>query len=154
MGRERGRLARSLLLSLVIHALLLSLTFGSEETGLPRFISPSRDRLVEMPDLRVVLVPPPVTAAAPATLTVVQPWQPAPVEPPAVGRPAPAPSVSRTPPPRRAAKAIAPKAEATAKAIPPEDTTTPAADAEAPVRAEVPIDAAPVPTPAPAVIAV
>ena len=65
MGGERRRLALALLLSLLIHALLLSLTFGGQELGLPGFGFPWRDRRVEVPEIRVVLVQPPVAAARP-----------------------------------------------------------------------------------------
>lgn len=49
------RLSTSLLLSLLFHALLLSLTFGSQESGFPGFALPWQERRVAVPDLRVVL---------------------------------------------------------------------------------------------------
>jgi len=63
--------------SLVFHALLLSLTFGGEGLGLPGLSLPWQARRAEAPDLRVVLVmpaaevpvpppPEPVAATAPA----------------------------------------------------------------------------------------
>ena len=96
MTSERRRLALGLLLSLLIHALLLSLTFGGQGLGLPGFGFPWQDRRTEAPDLRVALLAAPVAAAervhsegkagveqpaaaAPAMLTVVYP---APLAPP------------------------------------------------------------------------
>lgn len=60
--RQRTRhahesLSLGLLLSLLIHALLLSVTFGGEETGLPGFGFPWQDRRGEVPSLRLVLEP-------------------------------------------------------------------------------------------------
>ena len=66
MSAERRRLTFALLLSLLIHTLLLSLTFGGQGLGLPGFGLPWRERRIEAPDLRVVLVPAQVTAAEPA----------------------------------------------------------------------------------------
>jgi hypothetical protein len=51
------RLCISLLLSLLFHALLLSLVFGGQESGLPGFALPWQERRIEVPDLRVELVP-------------------------------------------------------------------------------------------------
>ncbi len=61
MSTEHRRLAHALLLSLVIHALLLSLTFGGQGLWLPGFGFPWQDRRIEAPDLRVVVVPAQVT---------------------------------------------------------------------------------------------
>src|SRR5262245_28754267 len=72
------RLAFALLLSLLIHALLLSLTFGGEELGLPGFGFPWRDRRIEAPRLNVALVSPQVTPAEPAIPSVAEPLQQAP----------------------------------------------------------------------------
>ena len=55
--------ALALLVSLRSHLLLLSLTFGGDKQGLPGFIAPWRDRRIEVPDLRIVLVPAPVSPA-------------------------------------------------------------------------------------------
>ena len=54
------------MLSLLIHALLLSLNFGNQEFGLPGLGLPWRERRFEAGDLRVALVPAPVSAATPA----------------------------------------------------------------------------------------
>ncbi len=62
---ERGRLAAALLLSLLVHALVLSLAFGVEGLGLPGLALPWRERRVEVPDLQVVLVEAAAPAAAP-----------------------------------------------------------------------------------------
>jgi hypothetical protein len=128
---ERGRLTYALLLSLLIHALLLSLTFGGQGLWLPGFGFPWQDRRIEVPDLRVVVVPAQVTAAEPAIT----------------------PSVSRAPTPRRTAAAIVPEADPRAEANPRTDAATGAAPAKMPLRADQPGDTAPPPIPAPAVIA-
>ena len=65
MSSERWRMASSLLLSLLIHGLLLSLTFGGQGLGLPGLGFPWQERRVEVPELRLVLVPARVTPAGP-----------------------------------------------------------------------------------------
>ena len=65
MQRERRRLALTLLVSLGLHVLLLSLTFGGSATGLPGFSLPWQERRAEVPDLRIVLVPVPPPKLAP-----------------------------------------------------------------------------------------
>jgi len=62
MRAERRRESLALLVSLAIHALLLSLSFGGEGFGLPGFAWNARR--AEVPDLRVVLAPPPAPKAA------------------------------------------------------------------------------------------
>ncbi len=57
MVPERWRLTLALLLSLLIHMLLLSLTFGGQGLGLPGFGFPWQERRTEVPDLHVRLVP-------------------------------------------------------------------------------------------------
>ena len=79
MSAERRRLAVALLFSLLMHTLLLGLTFGGQALGLPGFAFPWRERRIEAPDLRVVLMPAQVTAAEPMDTLVKAPPQPAPV---------------------------------------------------------------------------
>ena len=55
MSPERRRLAPALLLSLLIHAWLLSLTFGGQGLWLPGFGFPWQERRIEEADLRVVV---------------------------------------------------------------------------------------------------
>src|SRR5262245_4948056 len=126
MSADSRRLTLALLLSLLFHALLLSLTFGSQGLGLPGLQFPWRERRIEAPDLRAVLVPEPVGPS--------QPLQQAPVEhsvvdavvppPPAPVAPAPTRSapVARTPKPSapvaRAAKPTAPVARASKPTAP------------------------------------
>ena len=51
-------MALALLASLLIHALVLCLTFGTEQFGLPGLDFPWRERRLDVPpDLRIVLVP-------------------------------------------------------------------------------------------------
>jgi hypothetical protein len=160
MSAERKRLTLAFLLSLLIHALLLSLTFGSQGLGLPGFGFPWGERRTEAPDLRVMLVPAQVTAAEPAGTPVKETLPQVSIRQTVDGGPAPTPFVSPAPTlGRTAKKAIAPKAKATAPAEPtaeakPEpDTATGAVSAEAPLRTEGSGDAAPTPIPKPAVIA-
>ena len=63
MSFERRRLTFALLLSLLIHTFLLSLTFGGQLHWLPAFGFPWQDRRIEEPDLRVVVVPARATPA-------------------------------------------------------------------------------------------
>jgi TonB C terminal len=149
-SREPRPLALALLLSLLIHALLLSLTFGGEELGLPGLVFPWRDRRIEVPDLRVVLVPARVTPAEPAVISVAEPSQRVSIEPPVAGGPAPTPTVSPAPRPRRRAVANTPAAKPTAQADATRNAVASAAPAEAPVHAKGPDRAAPVQIPEPA----
>ena len=82
----------ALLLSALIHALLLGLTFGDQELGLPGFDFPWHDRRISVPELRVVLAPAPAPAPAPAqaqaqnaVLSIGLSWPPASNQQPAVG---------------------------------------------------------------------
>jgi hypothetical protein len=145
---EHRRLAFALLLSLLIHALLLSLTFGGEGLGLPGFGFPWRDRRIEAPGLSVTLVPPQVTPAEPAIPSVAEPLQQAPVEQPAASRPVPTPSASPAP----HGLAIVPSARPTAEAKPKQNAAADADTPKAPPRAEGPADAAPTRIPEPPVI--
>src|SRR5947207_10044682 len=117
MSPERRRLTYALLLSLLIHTLLLSLTFGGQGLWLPGFGFPWQDRRIEVPDLRVVVVPAQVAGEEPVVTPVAEPQ--ARVEPPvASGRPALTPSASRAPTPPRTAAAIVPEANPSAEANP------------------------------------
>ena len=115
MSSERWRMASSLLLSLLIHGLLLSLTFGGQGLGLPALRLPWQERRIEVPELRVVLVPTHVTAAEPAITSVAPPLQQASIEPTVAGGRVPTPPTSPAPLRRRAleiVQAAKPKAEA------------------------------------------
>jgi len=153
MRPERRRPAVALLLSLLIHSLLLSLTFGGQELGFPGFGFPWQDRRVEVPELHVVLVPGRVAAAETAATSVPEPLQLAPIKPPIAVGPVHGPSVSTAQPPRRTADVIVAKADQTAEAMPRQDLATPPPGAKAPLRANGPSDAVPAPNPEPAVIA-
>ena len=61
-GHGVGRLRLALLLSLLLHALLLSLNLEGQEFGLPGFAFPWESRRVEVPDLSVVLTSAPSPA--------------------------------------------------------------------------------------------
>ena len=153
MSRERRRLTYALLLSLLMHTLLLSLTFGGQGRWLPGFGFPWRDRRIEVPDLRVVVVPAQVTAAEPAVTPVAEPLQQAWVERPIASGPALTPSVSRAPTPRPTTAAVVLEADPRAEANPTADAATGAAPAKMPLLADRSGDTAPPPIPAPAVIA-
>lgn len=99
------RLTLAFLLSLLIHGMLLSLTFGGQGLGLPGFGFPWQERRVEAPELRIVLMPAPVDVAQPAVMPVDEPLQQAPIVPPAglTAGPTPAPDVATGVPPAQAA---------------------------------------------------
>ncbi len=86
-------------MSVLCHALLLSLTFGDQASGLPGLGIPWRERRVVAPDLRIELVRAPVAAvASPGTPVTVAP-KPSSVARTRVARtptPAPATAVGRT----------------------------------------------------------
>ena len=65
-----------MLLSLLFHALLLSLTFGGQEFGLPGFALPWQERRVEVPDLRIELAPTGGADPSPAIPAAPQPLSP------------------------------------------------------------------------------
>ena len=89
MSPEHRRLAVALLLSLLIHSLLLNLTFGGQGSWLPGFGFPWQDRRIEAPDLRVVVVPARVTAVEPTVTPVAEPMQQALGEQPVANMPTP-----------------------------------------------------------------
>jgi len=105
--RERRPLATALALSLAIHALLLSLTFGGDEFGLPGLAFPWRDRRIEVPDLRIVLAPAHVGFAEPAVAMAAEPLRSASIDPPRADVPVPGPPVSAALEPQGTAAATA-----------------------------------------------
>jgi TonB family protein len=71
---ERERMARGLLFSLLVHALLLlSLSAGGQGLGLPGLVFPWQERRAEAPDLRVVLVQAPAPLPTPAQRALTEP---------------------------------------------------------------------------------
>jgi len=70
---ESRRLPLALLISLLFHALLLSLILGGEGLGLPQLSLPWQDRRVEAPDLSVVLLSAQVSPEKPSTEAQVKP---------------------------------------------------------------------------------
>jgi len=159
MSNERRRLTLALLLSLLIHTLLLSLTFGGQGPGLPGFGFPWQERRIEAPDLRVVLMPPRVTAAKSSGTPIEPPLRPASIDQPVAGGPALMSSASPAPNPDSTAAAIAPRSRPAARAKPtseakPAPAGAPVAPpAQAPVPNEATADAAPTSIPGPVVIA-
>ena len=151
-SRERRPLALALLLSLLIHALLLSLTFGGEELGLPGLVFPWRDRRIEVPELRIVLVPAHVTPAEPVVMSVAEPSQRVSIDPPVAGGPAPTLPVLPALGPQGRAVANAPAAKPTAQADATRNAMASAAPAKAPMRAKGLDRTVPVQIPEPAMI--
>ena len=76
MRPEDRRLTLGLLLSLAIHALLMSLTFSGQGQGFPGFVFPWQDRRAEAPAIRAVLVPAPAPAPVGETLQTGTPALP------------------------------------------------------------------------------
>jgi len=159
MSPEHQRLAFALLLSLLFHAVLLSWIFSGQGLGLPGFGFPWRDQRIEVPEVRVVLVPTDVTAGEPAITSVANPaitWaakplQQASVEPSVATGPAPTPSMSPAPRVERKAGAISSAARTTAGAKSKRNAVARAAPAKAPVRDDGPDRVAPAQIPVPAV---
>ncbi|MBP7659914.1 MAG: hypothetical protein KA778_07915, partial [Burkholderiaceae bacterium] len=56
MSADRRRLTLSVLLSLLFHAVLLSLTFDGQGPGFPGIGFPWQERRAEVPDLRLVIL--------------------------------------------------------------------------------------------------
>ena len=159
MSAEQKRLAFALLLSLLIHALLLSLTFGGEGLGLPSFGFPWRERRIEAPDLRILLVPAPVTATTQDGASIKDPVPPASNSQRVPGGLVVTPPTSPAPSPESTAAAVSPKARPTAHGKP---TTAAKTEPSTETRATPEIaarhgegsgDAARSPTPAPEVLA-
>ena len=154
MSSERWRMASSLLLSLLFHGLLLSLTFGGQGLGLPGLSFLWQERRVEVPELRVVLVPAPITPAETAVNSVAGPTQQTSIAPPVAGGRVPTPPASPAPLRGRALE-IVPAAKPKAEAKPERNAVAPAASAKASTRAgESSRQAAPAKIPKPAAIAV
>ncbi len=97
LRRERSRLRHALLLSLLIHGLLLSLTFDDQGLGIPGFAVPWRDRRIEVPDLRVVLVPAQAASSEPEASSASAPSRQALIVQPFSEVPAVQPSVAPVP---------------------------------------------------------
>jgi TolA protein len=152
VDREQERLALALLLSLLFHTLLLSLIFGGQGLGLPGFGFPWRDRRIEVPDVRVALVPTHVGAAESAITPVAEPLQQASIEQPVASGPAPTPSVSPAPAVRGEAVTIPPAAKITAGAKSKRNAVARAPPVKAPTRADRFDHVAPAKIPEPAVV--
>ena len=145
MNPEHRRLTHALLLSLLIHTWLFSVAFGGHGLWRAGFGFPWQERRIEAPDLRVALVPAPVTAEEPAVTPVAEPSQQAKVEQPVTNRPTLAPSVSRAPTAVQLAAPVVSEANPKAEARP---RTTTAAAAQTPLPADRPGDTALPPIPA------
>ncbi len=102
---ELGRLALASLLSLSLHALLLSLTFGDDDSGLPGLGFPWQERRGEAPGLRVELVPVRIEAAPPQPASFQQLLERTAPGRTVAARPTLTPSASSAPTPRAMAEA-------------------------------------------------
>ncbi len=100
--------APALLASLLVHALLLSLTFGGDGLGLPGLSLPWQTRRAEVPDLRVVLLAPPPAPQPPWPEPALE-TPPEPAVPTGTTAPAPRPAPADDTPP---ATPVAPLATA------------------------------------------
>jgi outer membrane biosynthesis protein TonB len=150
---ERGRLTLALLLSLLIHALLLSLTFGGQGLWFPGFGFPWQERRIEVPDLRVVVVPAQGAIAEPAVPPVAEPLRQTWGERPVGSGPAPAPTVSHVQTARPTAETIVPEINPRAEVSPGTEAAMGPAPAQVPLQADRPGNTALTPIPAPAMIA-
>jgi outer membrane biosynthesis protein TonB len=63
---DQRRMSTALLIAVLFHALLLSVTFGGQTFGLPGFKLPWKERRLSANDLQVMLAPLPSPPAAPA----------------------------------------------------------------------------------------
>jgi Histone H1-like nucleoprotein HC2/TonB C terminal len=149
MNSERRRLPLALLLSLLIHGLLLTLTFGGQGLGLPGFGFPWQERRTEAPELRLVFVPAPV--AEPADTPAAEPPQREALEPP-IPAPAPTAPVSKAPIRRPTTAAIVPKTKSDSGINPTGDAATSAPPANTPMPEDRPGATAPPSVAAPPVI--
>jgi hypothetical protein len=167
MRVRRAPLSLALMLSLMVHALLLSLGFGGQGWGLPGFSFPWQQRRAEAPELRVVLMPTRARGAVPAAVPITEPRPQETIEQPGGDGSTPDPSSLLAPDLARTAEAISPKTQQVTRAGDPaaelksEPETLPkasAADDTAPAEAvlssEASVDVAPVPIPQPLVVAV
>jgi outer membrane biosynthesis protein TonB len=126
LSADLKRLTPALIASILVHALLLSLTFAGDGLGLPGLHLPWRDRLGQVPDLRVVLQS---AAGSPSAIAATSRLQ-APGHQPSMAVTASARAIER----RRTATAAAPPqvrqaatstAPAPARSPAPERTTAP-----------------------------
>jgi len=140
---ELGRRALVLLVSLLLHALLLSLTFGGQPVGIPGFDFAWRERKIEAPDLRIVRVRTEAVAGGPANAPVAAQSRMESIEQPVAAGPAPTPPAAPKPPFEAKAAAILPEARPTAEAEPTRKIATGADRVQVPLRAEGPRDSAP-----------
>ena len=146
MNAEGRRQTLALLLSLLIHMLLLSLTFGGAKAGLPGFGLPWQTRRIEVPELRVVLVPARVAAEQTSRLAGdTQPVADGP-QPMRPASPAPGPAPNPAPNPARMAAVTVPEAN------PKTDGGGLATPAAAALRAAAPADMPPAPIAVPDLI--
>jgi TonB family protein len=99
MHPDRRRLSLGLLLSLLFHALLLSLTFGGQGLGLPGFGFPWQERRAEVPELRVVLGAMPASVPATEALPGAAKAANAVIAQPVAAKPAMTPLAAPAPPP-------------------------------------------------------
>lgn len=123
IGSRTWRMRTALLVSLLVHALLLSLSLGGDGSWLPGLRFPWEERRLAATDLQIVLAPAQPATEAPATA----PAMPRPAgAPPSMPTAAPVPA--RVPAPRPAA----------VRAPPPEPVVAIAEKAEQPTTAKLP----------------
>lgn len=134
-GTESRQMTLALLLSLLFHALLLSLTFGDADFGLPGLSFFWKERRVEASTLRVELTPPPLPAAAPPEKPARKIAEAARIVPRPVLRPVVTPVVSAQAPKERNVETAVAEAKPVPMVTPqpepePEVATVPAASVD------------------------
>ena len=118
MSSERWRMASSLLLSLLIHGSLLSLTSLARDWGFRAWVSPGKHDASKCPSCASCSSRHPSKPAEPAVKSVAAPAQQASIEPPAAGARAPTPPASPAPTPGPRALELVPAAKPKADAKP------------------------------------
>jgi TonB C terminal len=74
---DQRRMSTALLIAVLLHALLLSITFGGQTLGLPGFRLPWKERRLGADDLQVMLAPLPAPASARNSVFPPRPESPA-----------------------------------------------------------------------------
>ncbi|HQR12465.1 MAG TPA: hypothetical protein PLW68_14160, partial [Casimicrobiaceae bacterium] len=148
---ERRNLAQALLLSLAIHALLLTLTFHGQGHWIPGFGFPWQDRRIEAPDLQVELGRPQVASGETVVTSFAEPSRNESESKADAAWPTPKSFVVRAPGSTPTPDAIAPVTNPSAGHVQKRVGATGAAAQPTPLHGDRPGDVASLSIPAPAV---
>jgi outer membrane biosynthesis protein TonB len=140
LSADLKRLTPALIASILVHALLLSLTFAGDGLGLPGLHLPWRDRLGQVPNLRVVLQS---EAGSPSAIAATSRLQ-APRHRPSMAVTAPARAIERR---RTATAAAPPQVRQAATSTAPAPARSPAPERKTAPSPEPAARAAPLPMP-------